>query len=255
MPVNYLEVVPLGRTKLSVGRLGFGMAPLGGLYAPVTDEQAASVLAHAWDLGIRYYDAAPSVRVRPGRAAPRANAAAAPARRVRGLHEGRPAALPAGRGPGAPGAGPRLPAPGLGDGHRRRDRRRGPERLVLPRRSRCAPGLRLQLRRHHALGRVEPEAHRPAPSRHPVDPRPRHPLGAGHRRRLPGPRRPAEPGRRVGDRRRHEPVRDAHPVRPRGRLRRLHAGRALHPARPAGARRPAARSASRRTSPSSSPAS
>ena len=35
------------------------MAPLGGLYAPVTDEQAAEVVAHAWGLGIRYYDAAP----------------------------------------------------------------------------------------------------------------------------------------------------------------------------------------------------
>ena len=59
MPVNHLEVGPLGRTKLQVGRLGFGMAPLGGLYSPVTDEQAATVLAHAWDLGIRYYDVAP----------------------------------------------------------------------------------------------------------------------------------------------------------------------------------------------------
>ena len=55
-----------------------------------------------------------------------------------------------------------------------------------------------------------------APPRHPVDPRPGHPLGAGHRRRLSGPRRTAEPGRRVGDRRRHEPVRDAHPVRAEG---------------------------------------
>jgi D-threo-aldose 1-dehydrogenase len=59
VPVTYREVVPLGRTQLSVGRLGFGMAPLGGLYSPVTDEQAATVLAHAWDLGIRYYDVAP----------------------------------------------------------------------------------------------------------------------------------------------------------------------------------------------------
>jgi D-threo-aldose 1-dehydrogenase len=53
------ERVRLGRTNLSVTRLGFGMAPLGGLYTPVTDEQASEVLAHAWDLGIRYYDAAP----------------------------------------------------------------------------------------------------------------------------------------------------------------------------------------------------
>lgn len=59
MPVNHLEVASLGRTKLRVTRLGFGMAPLGGLYSPVSDEQAETVLAHAWGLGIRYYDAAP----------------------------------------------------------------------------------------------------------------------------------------------------------------------------------------------------
>ncbi len=59
MSVNPTERVRLGRTKLEVTKLGFGMAPLGGLYAPVTDQQAAEVLAHAWGLGIRYYDAAP----------------------------------------------------------------------------------------------------------------------------------------------------------------------------------------------------
>jgi D-threo-aldose 1-dehydrogenase len=53
------ESVPLGRTQLRVTRLGFGMAPLGGLYEPVTDEAAAATLAHAWGLGIRYYDVAP----------------------------------------------------------------------------------------------------------------------------------------------------------------------------------------------------
>jgi D-threo-aldose 1-dehydrogenase len=59
MPVNPKEVVALGRTPLRVARLGFGMAPLGGLYEAVTDESAAATLAHAWGLGIRYYDAAP----------------------------------------------------------------------------------------------------------------------------------------------------------------------------------------------------
>jgi D-threo-aldose 1-dehydrogenase len=59
MPVSPFEKVPLGRTQLKVTRLGFGMAPLGGLYAPVSDEQAAETLGHAWQLGIRYYDAAP----------------------------------------------------------------------------------------------------------------------------------------------------------------------------------------------------
>lgn len=59
MTVDPTQVVPLGRTQLKVTKLGFGMAPLGGLYAPVTDDEAAVTLAHAWDLGIRYYDAAP----------------------------------------------------------------------------------------------------------------------------------------------------------------------------------------------------
>jgi len=53
------QKVRLGRTPLQVTRLGFGMAPLAGLYAAVPDEQAAQVLDHAWDLGIRYYDTAP----------------------------------------------------------------------------------------------------------------------------------------------------------------------------------------------------
>jgi len=59
MSINPFERVRLGRTKLEVTKLGFGMAPLGGLYAPVSDDQAAEVLGHAWDLGIRYYDASP----------------------------------------------------------------------------------------------------------------------------------------------------------------------------------------------------
>jgi D-threo-aldose 1-dehydrogenase len=59
MSINPYDRARLGRTKLEVTKLGFGMAPLGGLYAPVTDDQAAEVLAHAWELGIRYYDAAP----------------------------------------------------------------------------------------------------------------------------------------------------------------------------------------------------
>jgi D-threo-aldose 1-dehydrogenase len=51
--------VRLGRSSLQLPRLGFGMAPLGGLYQPVTDESAAEVLDFAWNAGIRYYDVAP----------------------------------------------------------------------------------------------------------------------------------------------------------------------------------------------------
>ena len=39
--------------------LGFGSAPLGNLYAAMTEAQAQSTLAAAWDAGIRYYDTAP----------------------------------------------------------------------------------------------------------------------------------------------------------------------------------------------------
>ncbi len=39
--------------------LVFGGAPIGGLYAPVSDEAAAATLQAAWDAGIRAFDTAP----------------------------------------------------------------------------------------------------------------------------------------------------------------------------------------------------
>ncbi|MFJ5865033.1 aldo/keto reductase [Streptomyces parvus] len=53
------DPVSLGRTGLRVSRLGLGLASLGGLFAPVSDTQAAEVLERAWQLGIRLYDTAP----------------------------------------------------------------------------------------------------------------------------------------------------------------------------------------------------
>jgi D-threo-aldose 1-dehydrogenase len=41
------------------GPLIFGGAPIGGLYAPVSDEGAAATLQAAWDAGIRAFDTAP----------------------------------------------------------------------------------------------------------------------------------------------------------------------------------------------------
>ena len=41
------------------GPLVFGGAPIGGLYAPVSDEAAAGTLAAAWAAGIRAFDTAP----------------------------------------------------------------------------------------------------------------------------------------------------------------------------------------------------
>ncbi|MFL5727057.1 MAG: aldo/keto reductase [Chloroflexota bacterium] len=51
--------VPLGRTGLSVTRLGFGGASIGGLYTAVSEEAARDVVRYAWDMGIRYFDTAP----------------------------------------------------------------------------------------------------------------------------------------------------------------------------------------------------
>jgi D-threo-aldose 1-dehydrogenase len=56
---NVAQRRPVGRTGLSVTALGVGSAPLGGLYAPVTTEEALGMLEAAWEAGIRYFDTAP----------------------------------------------------------------------------------------------------------------------------------------------------------------------------------------------------
>src|SRR5215831_13342852 len=53
------ERVDIGRTGLRVTRLGFGAASIGGLFRPITDEDARAAVDHAWDLGIRSFDVAP----------------------------------------------------------------------------------------------------------------------------------------------------------------------------------------------------
>lgn len=50
---------PLGRTGLSVSRLGLGLASLGGMFAPVPEEQALATIERAWELGLRLFDTAP----------------------------------------------------------------------------------------------------------------------------------------------------------------------------------------------------
>jgi aryl-alcohol dehydrogenase-like predicted oxidoreductase len=42
-----------------VTRLGLGLAPIGGLYAPVSEEQALATVERAWELGLRFFDTAP----------------------------------------------------------------------------------------------------------------------------------------------------------------------------------------------------
>jgi D-threo-aldose 1-dehydrogenase len=54
-----VPAVPLGRSGLHVTRLVFGGAPIGGLYAPVSEEAARATLDAAWTAGIRAFDTAP----------------------------------------------------------------------------------------------------------------------------------------------------------------------------------------------------
>ena len=54
-----MEQVPLGATRVCVSRLVMGCAPLGGLFAPVAEQQARATVDAAWDLGVRTFDTAP----------------------------------------------------------------------------------------------------------------------------------------------------------------------------------------------------
>ena len=54
-----LEQVPLGRTGVSVTRLMFGGAPIGGLFEPVPAGTARATLEAAWTAGLRAFDTAP----------------------------------------------------------------------------------------------------------------------------------------------------------------------------------------------------
>ncbi|WP_229076761.1 aldo/keto reductase [Actinoplanes sp. DH11] len=57
--MNPFEKVELGGTGVAVTRLGMGLAPIGGLYAPVGDETAAAAIDAAWNAGVRFFDTAP----------------------------------------------------------------------------------------------------------------------------------------------------------------------------------------------------
>jgi D-threo-aldose 1-dehydrogenase len=50
---------PFGRSGLTVGPIGYGVAALGNLYAPRPDDVWPSCVPAAWDAGIRYFDTAP----------------------------------------------------------------------------------------------------------------------------------------------------------------------------------------------------
>jgi D-threo-aldose 1-dehydrogenase len=45
--------------ELAFSAMGFGTAPLGNLYRPMSDAEARATLEAAWDIGSRYFDTAP----------------------------------------------------------------------------------------------------------------------------------------------------------------------------------------------------
>jgi D-threo-aldose 1-dehydrogenase len=59
MAFDPTERVSLGRTGLSVTRLGFGAASIAGVFDVVADRDGLATIDHAWDLGVRYFDVAP----------------------------------------------------------------------------------------------------------------------------------------------------------------------------------------------------
>ncbi|MET3900232.1 D-threo-aldose 1-dehydrogenase [Devosia sp. UYZn731] len=49
----------LGRTGVTLPQIGFGGAPLGNLFAAVSDADAVTTMEAAWAEGVRYYDTSP----------------------------------------------------------------------------------------------------------------------------------------------------------------------------------------------------
>jgi len=49
----------LGRSGIALPVMGFGCAPLGGMLAPTSQDDALATLQCAWDLGLRHFDVAP----------------------------------------------------------------------------------------------------------------------------------------------------------------------------------------------------
>lgn len=57
--MNPTDIRRLPRTGHALTLLGMGSAPLGSLYAHVSDEMARDTVHRAWDAGIRFFDTAP----------------------------------------------------------------------------------------------------------------------------------------------------------------------------------------------------
>ena len=48
-----------GRVDLDVTVMGYGAAPIGNIFRPVAEEEAAAMIHAAWQAGVRYFDTAP----------------------------------------------------------------------------------------------------------------------------------------------------------------------------------------------------
>ena len=55
-----MEHRAVGKTGLEVSVIGFGAAPIAGLYRDVPEEEAVETIQAAWDQGITYFDTAPA---------------------------------------------------------------------------------------------------------------------------------------------------------------------------------------------------
>ena len=46
------------RSGLETTVMGFGAAPIGNIFRPISEEDSASLIKAAWDAGVRYFDTA-----------------------------------------------------------------------------------------------------------------------------------------------------------------------------------------------------
>lgn len=58
-PVDLSTRNRIGSTALEVSPLGLGTVPIGGLYQPVTDAEADTLIRRSYELGVRFFDTAP----------------------------------------------------------------------------------------------------------------------------------------------------------------------------------------------------
>jgi D-threo-aldose 1-dehydrogenase len=59
MQMRVDETRPFGRVGFPVTVAGYGGAPIGNLFRPITEDVAQALVADAWGAGIRFYDTAP----------------------------------------------------------------------------------------------------------------------------------------------------------------------------------------------------